>query len=93
MKKTLQEPADDLRRLELSRLDEALRAIWPKVKKGDLFAIDRYLKISERRAKLVGLDSKTEIQLSGLLSVADIEQVRKKRWEQVKGQMTEVLGR
>lgn len=91
MKKTLQEPAAELRMLELGRLDEALKAIWTKVKKGDLFAIDRYLKISERRSRLLGLDARQEINLSGEIRTGDIEQVRKKRWEEVKDQLGEAL--
>lgn len=43
--------------LELGRLDTALKAIWDDVRKGDLRAIDRMVKIMERRAKLLGLDA------------------------------------
>ncbi len=57
LKKTLQEPADDLRKLELERLDAMLFAIWPSVTKGIQPAIDRALRIMERRAKLLGLDA------------------------------------
>jgi hypothetical protein len=91
MKKTLREPADELRTLELGRLDEALRAIWPQVKKGNLLAIDRYLKIAERRAKLAGMDAKTEVNLTGKLDLADIDAIRQKRWEQVGGQLSDLV--
>lgn len=57
LKKTLQEPADELRQLELARLDDMLKAIAPHVAAGNLTAIDRALKIQERRARLVGLDA------------------------------------
>jgi hypothetical protein len=57
LKKTLQEPADDLRRLELARLDDMLKAIAHHVASGNLTAIDRALKIQERRARLLGLDA------------------------------------
>ena len=56
LKRTQQEPADELRQLELARLDDMLKAIAPHVAAGNLTAIDRALKIQERRAKLVGLD-------------------------------------
>ncbi len=49
--------AEHLRGLELQRLDVALNAIGSKVLEGDLGAIDRWLKISERRARLLGLDA------------------------------------
>ena len=61
LKKTLQEPADDLRKLELERLDSAAAAIYPSVKQGQYGAIDRWIKIMERRAKLLGLDAPTKI--------------------------------
>lgn len=61
LKKTLQEPADDLRTLELERLDVAHLAIWQQVRSGNQGAIDRYLKIAERRAKLLGLDAPQRI--------------------------------
>ncbi|MDD2920990.1 MAG: hypothetical protein PHQ36_01780 [Anaerolineales bacterium] len=91
LKKTLQEPADELRFLELSRLDEALKAIWPDVKKGSLFAIDRFLKIGERRSRLLGLDAKTEISLQGEILAGNIDVVRDKRWESVTAQLAEIL--
>lgn len=42
---------------ELERLAVAERAVWPKVEKGNLFAIDRLLAIMERRARYLGLDA------------------------------------
>jgi hypothetical protein len=91
LKKTLQEPAEELRFLELSRLDEALKAIWPDVRKGSLFAIDRFLKISERRSRLLGLDAKTEIALHGEILAGNIDVIRDKRWEQVREQLAGIL--
>jgi len=54
------------RTLHRARLETALNAIWPKVLKGDLRAIDRMLKILERDAKLHGLDApvKTELEVT-----------------------------
>lgn len=46
----------ELRAMELARLDEAHRAIWDRVKDGNLMAIDRFLKISHARRELMGLD-------------------------------------
>jgi hypothetical protein len=50
------EDAEALRELELQRLDALLKAIWPRALEGELAAIDRALRISERRARLCGLD-------------------------------------
>lgn len=54
------EPAEALKKLELERCDEMLLAIWPQVRKGNLAAIDRALKIMERRARYEGLDAPTK---------------------------------
>lgn len=51
------EPAKDLLTLELTRIDELWQAIHAKGMAGDLWAIDRLMRMSERRAKLAGLDS------------------------------------
>lgn len=58
MEKTLREPADELRQLELSRLDEMSQSIWENVLAGDLDSIATAIRISERRARLLGLDVK-----------------------------------
>lgn len=88
LRDAIQEPADDLRRLELERLDEMARAAWkvlydrhlaisaggkvvrhpdtgaPLVDDGPtLAAIDRLLKIQERRTKLLGLDAPQRLEV------------------------------
>lgn len=55
---------DQLRLLENARLDRAQAAIWNDVLEGNLKAIDAYLKISDRRSKLNGLDAPTKVQMS-----------------------------
>ena len=54
--RTLQEPADDLRRLEAERLNDLYRAMAPKALGGDTWSVDRCLAIMARRAALLGLD-------------------------------------
>jgi hypothetical protein len=65
--KLIQEPAEDLRKIELARLDEVMVSIWPLCMAKDLSAIDRFLKIQERRSRLLGLDIpvKQEHELTG----------------------------
>ncbi len=53
------EPARELRDLELARLDDLLRGIWPDAREGNVQKIDRVLKIMARRAELLGLDAPT----------------------------------
>jgi len=64
LKKRVQEPADELRTLELDRLDDMLKAIAPHVQAGNLTAIDRALKIQDRRAKLLGLDMPAKLDVT-----------------------------
>lgn len=53
---------DDVVRVEVQRLDRAMAAIWTKVQGGDLEAIDRMVKLMERRAKLLGLDAPKRVE-------------------------------
>lgn len=42
---------------EVARLDAMLTGLWPKARRGDVQAVDRVLKISERRSALLALDA------------------------------------
>lgn len=55
---------DALREIENQRLDRAQAAIWTKVLNGDLKAIDTFLRISARRARINGIDAPTNINLN-----------------------------
>lgn len=57
--------ADTLRSEELARLDGMLQKVYPRAARGDLAAVDRVLKIGERRARLLGLDAPTRTALEG----------------------------
>lgn len=59
MNATIQEPADELRRLEVERLDALLLAMWGQALGGSTWHVDRCLSIMDRRAKLLGLDAPT----------------------------------
>jgi hypothetical protein len=48
--------AEQLRALMAERVEEAVRAIWPRVEQGELGAIDRLVKLLDRAARLHGLD-------------------------------------
>lgn len=65
LRETLQEPSDELRRLESDRLRAMMAAVWPRVEGGDLHAIDRALRIQERLARLLGLDAPARAELAG----------------------------
>lgn len=78
LKRTLQEPADEVRTLELERLDALLLALWAQAKQGQQGAVDRVLKVMERRAKLLGLDAptKTDVRIQDLDDAIERELAR-----------------
>jgi hypothetical protein len=57
MAATIQEPTDELRRIEVERLDAMLKALWPAAQAGKWLAVDRILAVMDRRARLLGLDA------------------------------------
>ena len=63
---TIKEPADEVRQLEIQRLDMMLLGLAKKgMFKGNVPAVQAGLKVAERRAKLIGLDAPTEINQRG----------------------------
>jgi hypothetical protein len=67
LKRTEQEPADEVRRLADERHDRVLFALWKRAldinDPQQLECIDRVLKIEVRRAKLLGLDAPDKIDI------------------------------
>lgn len=59
------EDSDQLRALELDRMDRYLKTLDPKVKKGDPRAISIALRVGERRARLLGLDATQKHEIAG----------------------------
>ena len=59
--------AEQLRDLELERLDQYLARLQPKIEDGDEKAIATALRVQERRAKLTGLDApqRSEVTIGG----------------------------
>lgn len=49
------EEADELRMLELDRLDALQRAVWADAMRGDPRAVDRVIAVMDRRARYLGL--------------------------------------
>jgi hypothetical protein len=61
MRRLVTEPAEQLRAVEELRINRAMLAIWTRVTNGDLGAIDRFIRLSERRCRLLGLDMPVKI--------------------------------
>lgn len=56
LRDVIREPANAVLQLELARLDALLLGCWQKAKAGDPHAIDRALRIMDRRSSYLGLD-------------------------------------
>ena len=56
-REAIADKVNEYRTLMLARLERATRAIWPAVVPGDLFAVDRYVRLADPQAKLLGLDA------------------------------------
>jgi orotate phosphoribosyltransferase-like protein len=63
--KDQQKEAAEYKNLELDRLETLQAGIWDFAINGDAVAIDKVIKIMERRAKLLGLDAPAKTELSG----------------------------
>ena len=63
--------AEELRDLELHRLDQMTAGLWPPIRAGSPPAVTAAVRVSERRARLLGLDAPvvTKNELTGALSV------------------------
>ena len=55
--KTLQEPSEEVRKMELERLDSILLGLWPRILKGEPRAAEVGLSVMERRSRMLGLDA------------------------------------
>jgi hypothetical protein len=58
------ESADELRKVEVARLDLLYLKMSPLADQGSMGAVDRCLRIMERRARLLGLDAPTKTDLT-----------------------------
>jgi hypothetical protein len=76
IQKTLQQPADELRQLELARLDAMLTGLWTGARQGNHSAVMSVLRIMERRAKLLGLDAPTVIEWRKAAQEAGLDPVQ-----------------
>jgi DNA-binding CsgD family transcriptional regulator len=59
------EVAEQLREIEVARLDALLKALDKKIRTGSVPAIFAAVKVADRRSKLLGLDSPTRHELTG----------------------------
>jgi len=69
------ESCDELRQIEVQRLDDLLASLWPKALNGDMKAVDRVLKVAARRAALLGLDMPQQVQVAAVLATEDLSAI------------------
>lgn len=62
--------ADELREVELARLDRLQAAAWAPAVGGELRAIDTVLRIIDRRCRLLGLDAPVRAEV---LTISDVD--------------------
>lgn len=84
MKSIIKEPAEDVKALELDRLDQLLGAVWSKSLEGDVEAVNAALRIMERRTKYLGLDAPKVDTTINLYQSMSVDQM-KARWKEVTG--------
>lgn len=63
LKADTEEKAEEVRDLELRRLDRMLQIAEAAAESGDISAIDRVLRIQERRSKYLGLDAPARAEI------------------------------
>ncbi len=89
----------DIVQLEIRRIDTALNGIWDGVKAGDRDAVTLLVMLQNQRAKYLALFD-PELDRLGLLfpnlnndpeKQVSIEEIRRKRWEQVYPQLQDVI--
>lgn len=84
IKEIVREPAEEVLRIELARLDEMLAGCWEAARSGDVSAIDRAIRIQDRRAKYLGLDAPTKVHQTNSFEGLD-EEALKAKWKELTG--------
>ena len=64
--------------LDLARIETILARLWPGVLQGDVKSCLAALRVLERRAKLLGLDAATKVQLSQDESAPSVDDLRQR---------------
>lgn len=97
IRRTLREPAEEVRQLEVARLDRMMRSLWERVLKGDAVAINACLSIMDRRARYLGLDTPQKHALNAHVAVEyegeDPREMLKRKLEQIAERVKEMKER
>jgi hypothetical protein len=69
LREQTQQDAQTVKDLELQRCDAMTQGLWTAVETGDPKAVMAAVRVSERRARLIGLDAPAKTELTGSLNV------------------------
>jgi hypothetical protein len=76
-----QKNADQVRQLELARLDQLMAILWPKVRSGDIKAIKEYRGCIDQRARLIGTYAAVKHEfhgkIEGLVGESEREEIER----------------
>jgi DNA-binding CsgD family transcriptional regulator len=61
--------AEAVREMELQRCDEMILGLWPGVRRGDPKSVMAAVRVSDRRARLLGLDAPSKSEITGNLEI------------------------
>lgn len=64
LERTAQEPREEVRKIEVERLDYLYSKLKPRIDQGESQAINSALKVMDRRAKLLGLDMPVQVEVT-----------------------------
>ncbi len=78
-----------LREIECRRMDQMILALQPGIERGNPRSVEVAIRILERRAKMMGLDSATKVQI---LTVDDIDMQIAKLTEEMANRAAQDLG-
>ena len=71
----IEEDVDLIRTIETERLDALFTVSYRQAMEGNLQAVDRCLRIMERRSSLMGLDRPAEIKIGGLEGTPPVREI------------------
>lgn len=94
LKRITSGPAEELKKLDVERLDGYLLALSTRIKAGDTFAINTALGVLARRAKLLGLDMPIEHKIDGKIEMEspDLSAKGKAELEAALAEVERILG-
>jgi len=83
IKKKYREEAEEMRELEIQRLDELFFKYFDSAKKGDTFALNACLSIMDRRAKLYGLNDMKKEDFTTIMNI-DVKELTTEQLKRIR---------